>query len=131
MAYQGGFGLGELPALGFSSAFARNAFSLNGNASAMKAGLEVSDTLSTVLQRSNQREIQTRENGYGLDWLTRQRANRLTGITNGVDYEVWDPETDPELPHHFSRDDLSGKRECKRALFRAICLPLSLTVPWL
>ena len=70
MAYQGEFGLGQLPALGFTSSFARDAFSFNGYASAMKAGLEVSDTLSTVSRRYSL-EIQTAENGYGLDWLTR------------------------------------------------------------
>ena len=128
MAYQGGFGMGELPSLGFTSQFARNAFSLNGYASAMKAGLEVSDTLSTVSQRYAQ-EIQTSENGYGLDWLVRQRANRLIGITNGVDYEVWDPETDAELPAHFTIDDLAGKRECKRALLRQFSLPEDLDRP--
>lgn len=128
MAYQGGFGLGELPALGFTSEFARNSFNLNGNASAMKAGLEVSDTLSTVSKRYAH-EIQTGENGYGLDWLTRQRANRLIGITNGVDYEVWDPESDPELPAHFSIKDLAGKAECKRALLEQFHLPMELDRP--
>jgi len=62
MAYQGGFGMGELPSLGFTSQFARNAFSFNGYASAMKAGLEVSDTLSTVSRRYAQ-GIPTHENG--------------------------------------------------------------------
>ncbi len=128
MAYQGGFGMGELPGLGFTSAFAQNAFSFNGHASAMKAGLEVSDTLSTVSQRYSQ-EIQTTENGYGLDWLTRQRSQRLIGITNGVDYEVWNPETDPELPAHFSVDDLSGKRECKRVMLEHFGLPVELDRP--
>ncbi|HEY2847758.1 MAG TPA: glycogen synthase [Pyrinomonadaceae bacterium] len=128
MAYQGGFGMGQLPELGFTSQFARNIFIFNGYASAMKAGLEVSDTLSTVSRRYAQ-EIQTPENGYGLDWLTRQRANRLIGITNGVDYEVWDPETDPEIPAHFSIDDVSGKRECKRALLDQFLLPQDLDRP--
>ena len=128
MAYQGRFGLGELRALGFTSASAHNAFSLNGYASAMKAGLEVSDTLSTVSRRYAS-EIQTAEFGHGLDWLTRQRANRLIGITNGVDYEVWNPATDPELSAHFSIDDLAGKRECKRALLATFSLPLELDRP--
>ncbi|MBX7055827.1 MAG: glycogen synthase [Pyrinomonadaceae bacterium] len=128
MAYQGGFGMGDLSSLGFTSEFARNAFSFNGYASAMKAGLEVSDTLSTVSKRYSY-EIQTSENGYGLDWLTRRRASRLIGITNGVDYEVWDPETDPELPAHFSIDDLSGKTECKRALLERFHLPIELGRP--
>ncbi len=128
MAYQGGFGLGELPALGFTSGFARNAFSFDGYGSAMKAGLEVSDTLSTVSRRYGY-EIQTPEFGQGLDWLTRQRANRLIGITNGVDYEEWNPATDKELPAHFSIDDMAGKLECKRALLDRFHLPQELDRP--
>ncbi len=128
MAYQGGFGLGELWKLGFGSEFAKNAFSFNGFGSAMKAGLETSDTLSTVSRRYAQ-EIQTSENGYGLEWLTRQRSSRLIGITNGVDYEVWNPETDPEIPAHFNIDDLNGKRECKRALLETFSLPADLDRP--
>jgi starch synthase len=128
MAYQGGFDLGELWGLGFTSAFAANAVSFNGYASAMKAGLEVSDTLSAVSRRYAL-EIQTPENGYGLDWLTRRRSGRLFGITNGVDYEVWDPAVDPTLPAHFSMGDLSGKRECKRALLEYFGLPVDLERP--
>ena len=128
MAYQGGFGKNELWKFGFGSDFAQNAFSFDGYASAMKAGLETSDTLSTVSRRYGY-EIQTSENGYGLEWLTRQRANRLIGITNGVDYEVWNPATDPELPSHFSIDDLSGKLECKRAMLEHFSLPVDLDRP--
>lgn len=128
MAYQGGFGLDELWKFGFGSDFARNAFSFNGYASAMKAGLETSDMLSTVSRRYGY-EIQSPENGYGLDWLTRMRAERLVGITNGVDYETWDPNTDPEIPAHFSIEDLSGKLECKRRLLEEFYLPVDLERP--
>lgn len=128
MAYQGGFDPGELWKFGFGSDFSRNAFAFNGYASAMKAGLEVSDTLSTVSHRYSL-EIQTAENGYGLEWLTRQRANRLVGITNGVDYEVWNPTTDPELAANYSIDKLAGKLECKRALLESFSLPVDLDRP--
>ena len=128
MAYQGVFDPGELWKLGFGSQFARNAFGFNGSASAMKAGLEVSDTLSTVSRRYSQ-EIQTPENGYGLEWLTRQRSDRLIGITNGIDNDVWNPETDPELPARFNQNDLGGKRECKRALLEEFSLPIDLDRP--
>src|SRR5436190_1055944 len=128
MAYQGGFSNSELWKFGFSSDFARGAFSFNGFASAMKAGLEVSDMLSTVSRRYAM-EIQTAENGYGLDWLTRQRASRLIGITNGVDYEVWNPATDPELASHFSIDDMAGKQACKRDLLEAFSLPVEMNRP--
>jgi len=128
MAYQGGFGLDRLWDLGFGSEFDRYAFSFNGYGSAMKAGLEVSDMLSTVSRRYAH-EIQTAENGYGLEWLTRRRANRLIGITNGVDYEVWNPETDKELPANFNIDNLDGKRECKRSLLQEFSLPVDLDRP--
>jgi len=63
-------------------------------AAALKAGIVAADGLSTV-SPSYAREIQTPEQGYGLDWLMRARSDRLAGITNGVDYDIWNPETDP------------------------------------
>lgn len=128
MAYQGGFGDGDLWKFGFGSEFARNAFAFNGYASAMKAGLQTSDTLSTVSRRYGF-EVQTPEYGYGLDWLTRQRADRLIGITNGVDYQAWDPASDRELSAHFNIDDLEGKRECKRHMLERFSLPVDLDRP--
>lgn len=128
LAYQGNFDAGELWKFGFSSDFERNAFALNGYASAMKAGLESSDMLSTV-SRTYGYEIQSSQEGYGLDWLLRLRANRLFGITNGVDYDVWNPETDPELPAHFNAYDLSGKRMNKQALLERFHLPVKLDRP--
>ncbi|MGD9590360.1 MAG: glycogen synthase [Pyrinomonadaceae bacterium] len=128
MAYQGVFGTEDLWKFGFGGEFERNAFLSNGAASAMKAGLSLSDTLSTVSKRYAA-EIQQPENGYGLDWLVRRRAHRLIGITNGVDYEVWDPKTDPEIPAHYDIDDLSGKAECKRRLLEQFSLPVRLDRP--
>ncbi|HEX8289198.1 MAG TPA: glycogen/starch synthase [Pyrinomonadaceae bacterium] len=128
LAYQGGFGAEELWKFGFGSEFARNAFMFNGYASAMKAGLAVSDMLSTVSRRYAY-EIQTPEEGYGLDWLLRQRSNRLIGITNGVDYEVWNPATDPILPAHFDWRQMNGKNDCKRALLEQFVLPVNLEKP--
>ncbi len=128
MAYQGAFGTEELWKLGFGDDFSRNAFSTGGAASALKAGLADSDMLSTVSRRYSY-EIQMAENGYGLDWLLRQRSDRLIGITNGVDYDVWNPETDSDLPAHFNAQDLSGKRMCKRSLLQKFFLPENLDKP--
>lgn len=122
LAYQGTFDPSDLWILGFGSEDERNTFLLNGAASALKAGLVTSDALSTVSRRYAQ-EIQTHEQGYGLDWLLRARADRLAGITNGVDYNVWNPETDPHIASHYNADDLAGKRECKLDLLRRFKLP--------
>jgi starch synthase len=120
LAYQGIFNPSDLWWLGFADYTGE--FMLKGAASALKAGIIAADALSTVSPRYA-REIQTPEQGYGLDWLLRARSDRLVGITNGVDYEVWNPETDPHIAAHFTADDLSGKRECKLDLLRRFDLP--------
>lgn len=128
MAYQGTFDPVALWRLGFRGGEETNVFMKDGAASAMKAALMTADVLSTVSRRYSF-EIQTAEGGYGLDWLLRQRRDRLVGITNGVDYDVWNPATDPHLAAHYTADDLAGKRECKRDLLRHFGLPEELGRP--
>jgi starch synthase len=122
VGYQGLFDAGDLWWLGFGERPEIDDFILDGNASALKAGIIAADALSTVSPRYA-REIQTREQGHGLDWLLRRRADRLTGIANGVDYTIWNPETDPHIAANYSVDDLSGKHECKVDLLRRFGLP--------
>jgi starch synthase len=81
-----------------------------------------SDWLTTV-SPTYAREIQTPEYGAGLDGLLRDRATKITGILNGVDYNEWNPETDPFLAARYSSRDLSGKRASKRALLEEMGLP--------
>jgi len=122
VGYQGLFDAGDLWWLGFGDPPERGDFMLDRAASALKGGIIAADALSTVSPRYAQ-EIQTPEQGHGLDWLLRGRRDRLVGITNGVDYEVWNPETDPHIAANFSAEDLSGKRECKIDLLRRFDLP--------
>jgi starch synthase len=122
VGYQGLFDPGDLWWLGFGDPPERDEFMLDRAASALKAGIMAADALSTVSPRYAY-EIQTPEQGHGLDWLLRMRRDRLAGITNGVDYSIWDPETDPHIAANFSADDLSGKRECKIDLLRRFGLP--------
>jgi starch synthase len=122
VGYQGLFDAGDLWWLGFGDAPERDDFMLERAASALKVGIIAADALSTVSPRYA-REIQTSEQGQGLDWLLRARSNRLAGITNGVDYSLWNPETDPHIAANFSAEDLSGKRECKIDLLRRFDLP--------
>jgi starch synthase len=127
LAYQGAFDAGQLWILGFDER-ERAAFMMNGAASALKAGLMTSDALSTVSRRYAF-EIQTPEYGQGLEGILRARNDRLVGITNGVDYDIWNPATDPNLPAHFDANNLDGKRACKLELLRAFGLPEDLDRP--
>ncbi len=100
LAYQGAFDPNDLWWLGFGESPEKDDFMLKSTASALKAGLIAADALSTVSRRYSQ-EIQTPEHGAGLDWFLRARRDRLAGITNGVDYELWNPETDPHIAAQF------------------------------
>jgi starch synthase len=122
IAYQGAFDPNDLWWLGFGEQPERADFMFKNAASALKAGLIASDALSTVSRRYAE-EIQTREQGYGLDWLLRARRDRFVGVTNGVDYDLWNPETDPHVAANFSVADLSGKLKCKLDLLRRFDLP--------
>jgi starch synthase len=128
LAYQGAFDAGELDNLGFGWPEQRKMFVAGGAASALKAGLVAADMLSTVSQRYAL-EIQTPEHGHGLEWILRARRDRLVGITNGVDYGVWNPATDEHLSAHYSADNLEGKRYCKLALLSRMGLPVDLERP--
>lgn len=86
-----------------------------GQLSMLKAGVQFADRITTV-SPSYAGEIQTPEFGVGLDGLLRSRSSRLTGILNGIDDRVWNPATDPLLPHAYSATDLSGKARNKDAL---------------
>jgi len=93
-----------------------------GRASYLKGGIAFADWLSTV-SPTYAREIQTPENGFGLDGILRARAGELTGILNGVDYNQWSPENDPLIPARYSFADLSGKRASKEQLLAEFGLP--------
>jgi starch synthase len=88
----------------------------------MKLGIIYADIITTV-SPTYAREIQTPEYGGGLHDMLAYRKYRLVGILNGVDYQEWSPETDPYIPHHYSAEDLSGKKKNKKALLERMNLP--------
>jgi len=99
-----------------------------GRLNCLKGALSCADMITTV-SPTYAREITTPEAGCGLDGLLRRRADRLVGITNGIDLEEWDPAANPALPHPYSPADLSGKTACKLALQRELGLPESESIP--
>ena len=86
-----------------------------------KGGLAFADMVTTV-SPTHAHELRTFAGGFGLDGAFVALRDRLVGITNGVDYDVWDPATDPELPAHYDINDLAGKAACKRALLEPLSL---------
>ncbi|MCK4306169.1 MAG: glycogen synthase, partial [Candidatus Eisenbacteria sp.] len=100
----------------------------HGKLNFMKAGLVYADLITTV-SPTYAREIQTDEHGFGLDGVLRDRAERLVGILNGIDVQVWDPMTDPLIPYNFGPSDFQRKRENKARLLEVTHLSEDLDVP--
>jgi starch synthase len=81
----------------------------------LKTGIVYADLLTTV-SRTHAEEIQSPEQGFGLDPLLRERRASLLGIVNGIDAGEWNPATDPHLPARYDATDLSGKATCRTGL---------------
>ena len=101
-----------------------------GRLSFLTTGILHANAITTV-SPTYAREIQTVEQGFGLDGLLRQRRDVLFGILNGIDEEEWSPDRDRHLQHHFTADDLSGKERGKEALLATARLPYRREVPLL
>ena len=87
----------------------------------LKGGIVYADAITTVSTKYAE-EIQTAEFGNGLEDTLRRRSGDLFGILNGVDYEEWDPATDPHIAAHDGPENLEGKKECRRDLLHAFGL---------
>jgi starch synthase len=92
--------------------------------SAMAQGILHADRVNTVSE-TYAREIMTPEYGAGLDALLRARASVVSGIVNGIDYEEFNPATDPALVQNYSVDRLEDRAANKRALQGRAGLPVS------
>jgi starch synthase len=116
LAYQGVFAPHHLLELGLpGSSFAVTGLEFHGQISFMKAGLYYADRITTV-SPTYAREIQTPEQGCGLDGLLRDRSSALSGILNGVDDAVWNPATDAGIPDRYDATRTAGKARCKAKL---------------
>jgi starch synthase len=125
LAYQGIFDASWLPYLGLGWDLMRiDAMEYWGRISYLKAGVVFSQLITTVSPRYAQ-EIQTPELGFGFDGILRERAPDLVGILNGIDYDHWNPERDPNIPRPYTAADLEGKEAAKRELLERFHLPAS------
>lgn len=109
IAFQGVFDATRLAALGLNSdLFTPDGVEYFGKISFLKAGIALADKITTV-SPTYAAELLTPEFGMGLDGLLRARQSDLSGILNGIDLDVWSPETDTDLVATYSARSLKGK----------------------
>jgi starch synthase len=122
IAFQGTFGAQTFNDLGLPpNAYAVDGLEYYGGVSFLKGGLACADAISTVSPTYAQ-EITTPEFGMGLDGLLRQRRSVLTGIVNGIDTDVWNPETDKDIAVAYNVKSLEKRNANKRALEQRLSL---------
>jgi starch synthase len=116
LGYLGVFPKEKLPLTGLGwEQFTPEKLEFWGSISLAKAGLVYADKISTVSKKYAE-EIQTEEFGHGLHGLIRLRNQHVTGIVNGLDYKIWDPQFDPNIPKRYSADSIGDKKINKRQL---------------
>jgi len=129
LAYQGRFWKEDLPLTGIGwDHFNFLDLEYFDQINCMKGGIVHADALTTV-SPTYAHEIQHPVHGWGLDGVLRDRRAKLRGILNGVDYDEWNPSTDPHIAAKYSRASMKGKAACKDALQRRCGLAARPDVP--
>ncbi|MGA7827152.1 MAG: glycogen synthase GlgA [Geobacteraceae bacterium] len=131
LAYQGIFEREALNSFGLDeSHFTVDRLEYYGKINLMKGGILTADVINTV-SNAYCREVQTKEFGCGLQGVLQQRVRDFYGILNGIDYEDWNPSTDPLIFKNYTPTALSGKAANKKSLQKALGLEQSPTTPLL
>ncbi len=117
LAYQGSFDAEKMSLTGIDwKHFNYEEMEFFGRLNLLKTGLVFSDAINTV-SPTYAKEIQTPEQGCGLESVLQHRAAVLSGIINGIDGTDWNPAVDDLIPQKFDHDSWpSGKGVCKAAL---------------
>ena len=116
IAFQGIFDPDHLDILGLP----RDMFTVDkgeyyGRFSYLKVGLMLANKITTV-SPTYAHELMDPAFGMGLDGVMRARRADLSGIINGIDLDVWNPETDPAIPQTYTAKTLAQKVKNKKKL---------------
>lgn len=120
LAYQGLFDADCKPVLGLPDpVFSMEGMEFHGRIGFLKGGIVRADAVTTV-SPTYAEEVLTPAFGCGLEGVIATRKEHFTGILNGIDTDVWNPETDPALAERFTLDRLAGRAANRDALMDSL-----------
>lgn len=130
LSYQGLFPKEYFGKFDFASeeALQKSGMYFYGKISLLRAGIVSSDAVTTVSPQYAQ-EIQTPEQGCGMHDVLQGRHNGVTGILNGLDYSIWDPQHDGLIAQRYSDKSFDGKQMNKKEVQLFSGLPARPDVP--
>jgi starch synthase len=118
IAYQGLFPASFFPHTNLpDEMFGMDGLEYYGQVNFLKGGILFADRVTTVSPRYA-KEIQTPEFGCGLEGVIQTRVDDLSGLINGVDTAIWNPQKDKLIPALYSATNLKGKQACREELMR-------------
>ena len=129
MAHQGHYSKDSYEYIGLGwERFTSDQLEDSGGVNFLKGGIQFSDIVNTV-SPTYAHETRSSKLGHGMESYLYYRGKAYMGILNGVDYENWDPSTDPHLPANYSLDDRLGKSACKKELQQLFGLEVDPSIP--
>lgn len=129
IGYQGLFSKEEFPKLGLDwGLFNIEGLEFYDKINILKGGVVFSDIINTV-SPTYSKEIQTKEFGFGLEGVLQKRRKSVFGILNGLDYSIWNPETDKFIAQKYSLRNIKDKYKNKEGLQKVCGLPLKRDIP--
>ncbi|HEY4100714.1 MAG TPA: glycogen/starch synthase [Gemmatimonadales bacterium] len=127
--YQGHFPPEVMPDIGLPwSIWTPEKMEWYGKTNYLKGGLTHVD-MATTVSPTHAEELRTPAGGFGLHDVYEWMGHRFTGVLNGIDQSVWDPQTDGQIAARFSANAMEGKRACKTTLQRRFGLPENPFIP--
>ena len=126
LGYQGSFDGDRFAQLGLPPELMypmSGALEFYGHVNFLKGGIVESDKVTTVSERYATEIQSSAEFGHGLEGVLQQRSADISGILNGVDYTVWSPSRDKDIPFRYHLANLSGKRMTKIELLNRAGMP--------
>lgn len=124
MQYQGKCGLSDLESIGLKGAqyltpelFQDDNPKFPNSVNLLKGGIVFSDAIVPV-SPTYAEEILTPEFSFGLDSTLKKYRSKIRGILNGIDKQIWDPETDPHISAHYALESVTKGKQANRGSFR-------------
>lgn len=115
LAYQGLFPASYMSMLGLPAhLYSPTGLEFYGQLSFIKGGLAYADHITTV-SPNYMEEIKTKQFGCGLQGLLQHRAADCYGILNGVDTQVWNPDSDPHIAKNYQVDNFSRNKPANKS----------------
>ncbi|MFA5005516.1 MAG: glycogen synthase GlgA [Candidatus Omnitrophota bacterium] len=129
LGYQGLFAQDEFEKLGLDrELFNPQGLEFYGRINLLKGGIVYADIVNTV-SPTYAKEILGEELGFGLEGVLNEKKDKLFGVLNGLDYSIWDPDTDKFISRNFSLKNIADKSVNKEELQKICKLPVKNDIP--